>query len=147
MKTLVVYYSRKGYVQEAAMQKVRQENADFLELETIENTAGWYGFANCAKFAVTGKAMTLFPYETDVSAYDKVIICTPVWMGRICSPMAEFMKKEKHNITKAEYVFFHFLPADTNKIADEADRMLRLKRDKVTSVQCMTGKIIKEEEF
>ena len=57
------------------------------------------------------------------------------------------MKKEKHNITKAEYVFFHFLPADTNKIADEADRMLRLKRDKVTSVQCMTGKIIKEEEF
>ena len=38
MKTLVVYYSRKGYVQKLAMQKVRDENADFLEIETIENS-------------------------------------------------------------------------------------------------------------
>ena len=147
MKTLVVYYSRKGYVQKLAMQKVRDENADFLEIETIENTAGWYGSMNCAKFAVTGKEMTLFPYETDISAYDKVIICAPVWFGKVCPPMTEFMKKEKHNISCAEYVFVHFLPADVKKIADDADKTLRLTRDKVTSVQCITGKIIKEEEF
>lgn len=147
MKTLVVYYSRKGYVHQAAMKKIKEENADFLELETIENTAGWYGFLNCAKFAVTDKSMTLFPYETDISSYDKVIICTPVWFGKICPPMLEFMKKEKHNIKCAEYVFVHFLPADVKKIADAADKTLRLTREKVTSIQCVTGHTIKEEEF
>lgn len=147
MKTLVVYYSRKGYVHQAAMKKIREENADFLELDTIENTAGWYGFLNCTKFAITDKPMVLFPYETDVASYDKVIICAPVWCGKICPPMAEFMKKEKHNISCAEYVFVHFLPTDIRKIADAADKTLRLKREKVTSIQCMTGHTIKEEEF
>lgn len=147
MKTLVVYYSRKGYVHDAAMEAIRNENADFLEIDTIENTAGWYGFLNCAKFALTDKPMVLFPYDTDVSAYDKVIICAPVWFSKICPPIAEFMKKEKHNISRAEYIFVHFFPADIKKISDRADKTLRLTRDKVTSIQCINGKIKKQEEF
>lgn len=147
MKTLVVYYSRKGYAQEAAMKKLKDENADFLELETIENTAGWYGFLNCSKFALAKKPMLLFPYDTDIAAYDKVIICAPVWFGKICAPMAEFMQKEKHNIKCAEYIFVHMLPTDVNAIADSADKTLRLTRQKVTSIQYVAGHIIKEEEF
>lgn len=147
MKTLVVYYSRKGYAEDAALKIIRDENADFLEIETIENTAGWYGFLNCSKFAVTDKPMLLFPYNTDISSYDKVIICAPVWFGKICPPMAEFLKKERHNISRAEYVFIHLLPTNVSSIADAADKILRLKRDKVTSIQCIYGHIIKEEEF
>ena len=144
MKTLVVYYSRKGYAEEEALKKIREENADFLEIETVENTAGWYGFLNCTKFAVSKKDMLLFPYDTDVASYDRVIICAPVWFGDVCPPMAQFMKTEKHNIRKAEYIFVHALPVNVRAIADKT---LRLTRDKLTSVQCISGHVIKEEEF
>lgn len=144
MKTLVVYYSRKGYTEGIALEKAKEENADFLCLETIENTAGWYGFRNCLKFAVPKKGMTLFPYEKDVSNYDNVIICSPIWCGSVSSPMREFLNRERHNITRAEYILVHALPVNVNQVADEIDKILRLKRSKLTDIQCVFGNIVKE---
>lgn len=147
MKTLVVYYSRKGYTEEIAMQKVKEENADFLCLDTIENTCGWYGFLNCAKLFLEKKQMVLFPYETDIASYDKVIICSPVWFGKICSPIDEFIKKERHNIKCAEYVLLHSLPENVKGIANYLDTILRIKSESTTSIQCIAGHIIKVEEL
>ena len=152
MKTLVVYYSRKGYVEKIADAKIKAEReagneVDFLSLETISNTAGYDGLRNCLVKIATGGEMELFPYETDVASYDKVIICTPVWGGKVALPMKAFLTKEKHNITQFEYVIVHFLDGNMSAVADEMDVILRKKREKYTSVQCVWGKIKKEEEF
>lgn len=152
MKTLVVYYSRKGYVEKIADAKIKagRENgneADFLSLETLSNTAGFDGFRNCMIKTVSGGEMELFPYETDVASYDKVIICTPVWCGKTALPMKAFLTKEKHNINCAEYVIVSISGGNMDAVAGEMDKILRLKRDKYTSVQCVWGKIKKEEEF
>ncbi len=145
MKTLVVYYSRKGYTESIALEKAKNDNADFLCLETIENTAGWYGFFNCVKFASSKKRMTLFPYETNVGEYDKAVICTPVWCGGISSPMLEFLEREKHNIKSAEYILVHALPMNAETVADEIDKLLDIKRISFTDIQCVLGKTLKEE--
>lgn len=145
MKTLVVYYSRKGYAEQLALERVKEEAADFLALETIENTAGYEGFLNCMKFCLTGKSMTLFPYETDVSAYDKVILCTPVWCGDVSAPMKAFLEKEKHHIREAAYILVHFMPGNVEAVADKMDHILRLKRTKLTQVHCVCGHMLKEE--
>lgn len=152
MKTLVVYYSRKGYVEKIADAKIKAEReagneVDFLSLETISNTVGYDGLRNCLVKIATGGEMELFPYETDVASYDKVIICTPVWGGKMALPMKAFLTKEKHNITCFEYVIVHFLDGNMSAVADEMDVILRKKREKYTSVQCVWGKIKKEEEF
>lgn len=152
MKTLVVYYSRKGYVEKIADAKIKAEReagneVDFLSLETISNTVGYDGLRNCLVKIATGGEMELFPYETDVASYDKVIICTPVWGGKVALPMKAFLTKEKHNITHFEYVIVHFLDGNMSAVADEMDVILRKKRAKYTSVQCVWGKIKKEEEF
>lgn len=152
MKTLVVYYSRKGYVEKIADAKIKAEReagneVDFLSLETISNTAGYDGLRNCLVKIATGGEMELFPYECDVASYDKVIICTPVWGGKVALPMKTFLAKEKHNISCAEYVIVHFLDGNMSAVADEMDVILRKKRAKYTSVQCVWGKIKKEEEF
>lgn len=151
MKTLVVYYSRKGYTEKIAFDKVRSEKekgdeVDFLCLETLSNTAGFDGFRNCLVKSASGGEMELFPYETDVASYDKVIVCTPVWCGKTALPMKAFLTREKHNINKAEYVIVHFLDSNMDAVADEIDKILRLKRDNYTSIQCVWGKIKKEEE-
>ena len=147
MKTLVVYYSRKGYTEQIALEKARNENADFLCLETIENTAGWNGFHNCMKYGISKKGMTLFSYDTDMEDYDKIILCSPVWCGSISAPMLEFISRERHHIHKAEYILLHAFPGNSGAAADEMDKILRLKRDKLTDIQCVLGKILKEEEF
>lgn len=147
MKTLVVYYSRKGYTEKIALAKAKELEADFLAIDTIENVAGYNGFTNCAKAAFSKKNMELFPYDTDVSSYEKVIICAPIWFSGLCSPMQTFIKREKHNIKKAEYIFVHALQTDVSAVAAQTDKILRLKNDKYTSIQCVNGKIKKEEEF
>ncbi|MCD7775445.1 MAG: flavodoxin domain-containing protein [Clostridiales bacterium] len=147
MKTLVVWYSRKGYVREAALEKVKEENADFLELDSIDDDQGYDGFGNCVKSAIKKSAVVLFPYDTDVSSYDKVIICTPVWCGTVASPVRQFITAEKHNIKRAEYVIFHCMPTVCSAVADEMDKILRLKREKCTDIQCIFGKRIKEQDI
>ena len=147
MKTLVVYYSRKGNTENIALAKAKELEADFLAIDTIENVAGYNGFKNCVKFAFSKKDMILFPYDTDISSYEKVIICSPIWFSGLSTPMKTFIKKEKHNIRKAEYIFVHALQTDAKAVAAETDRILRQKNDKYTSIQCVNGKIIKEEEF
>ncbi len=152
MKTLVVYYSRKGYVEKIADAKIKSEReagnkVDFLSLETLSNTAGYDGLRNCLVKIASGGEMELFPYDTDVASYDKVIICTPVWGGKVALPMKTFLTREKHNINCAEYVIVHFLDGNMSAVADETDKILRLKREKYTSVQCVWGKIKKEEGF
>lgn len=152
MKTLVVYYSRKGYVEKIADARIKSERengneVDFLSLETISNTAGYDGLRNCLVNIASGGEMELFPYDTDVASYDKVIICTPVWGGKVALPMKTFLTREKHNINCAEYVIVHFLDGNMSAVADETDEILRLKREKYTSVQCVWGKIKKEEDF
>ena len=147
MKTLVVYYSRKGNTEKIALAKAKELEADFLAIDTIENVAGYNGIKNCAKFTFSKKDMILFPYDTDVSSYEKVIICSPIWFSGLSAPMKAFIKKEKHNISKAEYIFVHALQTNVNAVAAATDRILRLKNDKYTSIQCVYGKIIKEEAF
>lgn len=152
MKTLVVYYSRKGYVEKIADERIKAERengneVDFLSLETISNTAGYDGLRNCLVKIATGGEMELFPYECDVASYDKVIICTPVWGGKAALPIKSFITKEKHNINRAEYVIVSMAGGNTDAVADEMDKILRLKREKYTSVQCVWGKIKKEEDF
>lgn len=152
MKTLVVYYSRKGYVEKIADAQIKGERevgneVDFLSLETLNTTVGYNGLRNCLAKVATGGEMELFPYETDVASYDKVIICTPVWGGKIASPMKTFLTREKHNINCAEYVIVHFLDGNMSAVADSMDKILRLKREKYTSVQCVWGKVKKEEDF
>lgn len=152
MKTLVVYYSRKGYVEKIADARIKSEReagneVDFLSLETLSNTAGYDGLRNCLVKIASGGEMELFPYDTDVASYDKVIICTPVWGGKVALPMKTFLTREKHNISCAEYVIVHFLDGNMSAVADETDKILRLKREKYTSVQCVWGKIKKEEGF
>lgn len=145
MKTLVVYYSRKGYTEQAALQAVKENETDFLCIETAENTAGYNGFLDCMRMVLSKKEPVLFPYDTDIASYDKVIICAPVWCGALCAPMAAFIRKEKHNIKSAEYIFLHLLPGSIAAVADETDQILRLKREKFTAIHCVFGHIIKEE--
>lgn len=148
MKKLYVYYSRKGYVESIALKKAREEGADFLEIETLEDTLGWSGFLNCVNFYTSKKEMKLFPYdEKDLSLYDEFVICTPVWCGGACLPILEFLNNEKDKIKNAKYIIVHALPSDVSKAQKQMDEILNLKDTPYIDIQCAAGKVTKEQNF
>ncbi len=144
MKTLVVYFSRKGYVKKIAQKKADKYNADLLELKTTEPTKGYLGFWWCGRFAMHRWEMPLEEYTVDVLTYDKIIICSPIWVFTFCCPIRAFLKKEKGRIKAADYVFVHYsFPMNYRKTADCADNILSIKHDKLESICCIFGKIMK----
>lgn len=145
MKTPVVYFSRKGYVKKIAEEKAKECGGDILELKTSERTKGWLGFWWCGRFAMHRWEMPLEKYATDVSEYDKLIICSPIWVFDICAPVRSFIMCENGKIKSADYVLVHYsFPMKYTRTAALMDDILGIKHNALTSICCVFGKTLRK---
>ena len=111
-KTLVVFFSRLKYTKKIAYIKADSEKAEIVELKTNVRTHGTLGFWWCGRFAMHKWKMDTLPLTVDLNKFDKVILVTPIWVFRMCSPMRDFIAKNQ-NILKTkevEVIFNHFNP-------------------------------------
>ena len=111
-KALVVYFSRKKFTKKIAYQLADKEKASIRELITKERTEGDLGFWWCGRFAMHKWAMDTEPLDVDLNKFDKFILVTPVWVFKMCSPMRDFIQKNKETLKnkEIEVVFNHFNP-------------------------------------
>ena len=141
-KELVVYFSRMGYTKKIALEKANKTGAEVLELKTKEKTDGTLGFWWCGRFGMHRWGMKLENINVDLKKYNKVTICTPVWVFGISSPIREFCKTNAGEIKSVEYIFTHFMRAKFFNLADEMDGLLKTKRTGVNSVCVRLGKVV-----
>ncbi len=145
MKTLVVFFSRKGYVKSVAESIAAERDADILEIKTTERTAGFLGFWWCGRFGMHRWGMPLEEYSVDVKKYDRVVLCSPVWVFSLSAPMRTFIAENAGKIKAADYVLVHFSgPMRYKKTVAHIDEVLGVKHDQFISVCCMWGKAIKK---
>lgn len=148
MRTLVVYFSRKGYVRRAAARLAAQRGADLMELTTPERTRGILGFWWCGRFGMHRWGMPLDPLTADPSAYDHVVVCSPVWVFSVAAPVRTFLQASAGRIQSAEYVLVHFsFPMRCASIVAEMDRLLGLRHTRCTSIVCQWGRFSRERVF
>lgn len=140
-KILVVYFSRKGYTKKVAYEEANKLKVDILELQTTEKTEGDLGFWWCGRFNMHKWRMPLKKINKDISAYQKIIIVSPIWVFTICAPIREFCYKYQNDINEVEYIFTHFMNAKFKNVADEVDNILNKKRKKYTSIIIRLGKV------
>lgn len=92
MKTcLVVYYSRTGITQEVA-QRIAAGCA--CESERIVDTRarrGVIGYLQCGYEALAHATPPIAPATRDPGDYALVILGSPVWAGRLASPMRSYL--------------------------------------------------------
>lgn len=131
----VVFFSRTGYTKKLAYALANEQGADIIELFTTEKTDGNLGFWWCGRFAMHRWGMAL-AVQTDLSGYDSVTLCFPVWDFGISSPIIEFCKQQRGKLSNVHYVSTHFMKARFEGIADKADEMLDTKRKSYRSF-CM----------
>ena len=147
-KRLVVYFSRMGYVKKAALEEAERTGAEIYEIKTTERTQGTAGFWWCGRFGMHSWEMPIEKGSTDLSAYDHVTVCSPIWVFSICSPIKAFCKEASGKIKEADYIILHHMKTGFDSAADEMNKLLGLKRTGFKSICCKKGRFrtVKEEK-
>ena len=146
-KEIVIYFSRMGYTKKIALEEANKRHAEVIELSTNEHTKGTSGFWWCGRFGMLNKPMVINEIDLNLEDYDKVIIVSPIWVFKVCSPINDFCNKYSGKINNVEYIFTHYMKHSFIKEADKLDNILEIKRTKFISICVRIGKVVKKEEY
>lgn len=140
---LVVYFSRMGYVKKVAYEYANVNKACLYEVKTKEKINGTLGFWWCGRFGMHKWDMPIDEINIDLSSYDEVIICSPIWVFSIAAPIRSFLKKANGKVKNVSYIFVHFTKGKYKITALEADKLIGIKHNELINVSSHMG-IFKE---
>lgn len=146
-KIIVVYFSRLGYTKKIAYEEANKLGAEIIELTTNEHTKNTTGFWWCGRYGMHKWNMEIENININLKKYETVIIVSPIWVFSICAPIRDFCYKYFGDINNVQYIFTHFMKIPFIKVADEVDKILKKRREKLTSICIRLGKIKKYEEI
>ena len=95
MKTIVVYYSNKGSNRYLAKKISRSLSCEMEEIRP---------WLNVFFLFLMNIHLGIRPLKNNIKDYDKVILCGPIWMGKLIPPLRSFMKKYSYRIDKLIFV-------------------------------------------
>ena len=101
METLVIYFSQKGKTKEAAGRIAQLSGADLAEIKTHKSYRMSYRKTvfTALKEILLNERPELDMEIPDISAYDRILIGSPIWCGTI--PNAVFSFLDKVNLKKS----------------------------------------------
>lgn len=95
MKTLVAYYSSSGNNKYLAERIAHDLQCDIEAIKPRMNL-----FLFLILFSLTKTSLGIKGFRHKVIEYDRVIVCSPIWMGMIISPLADFFRRYGKDISK-----------------------------------------------
>lgn len=146
-KRLVVYFSRMGYTRMAALQTAEKTGALLYEVKATERTTGALGFWWCGRYGMHRWAMPIEPITIDLTQFDHVTLCTPIWVFCLAAPMRTFCQQAAGKIKSADYILTHHTHAKYSSAAREMDTLLGLSGTSVVSIACPIGVQKKSQAF
>lgn len=139
-KRLVVYFSRMGYVKKQALEEADRTGAALYEIRSTERTAGTLGFWWCGRYGMHRWAMPIEPVSIDLTAYDHVTLCSPIWVFCLAAPVRSFCQQAAGKIKEADYILVHHQRHRYENAAAEMDALLGIRHTGLQSIQCHAGK-------
>ena len=94
-KGIVIFYSNHGSNRFLAKKISEELNCEIEEIKPR---------LNVQIFLVMGINFGNKRIKADLSVYDKVILCGPIWMGKFVTPLKVFIKKYKQWINQLVFV-------------------------------------------
>lgn len=139
-KRLVVYFSRMGYVKKQAMEEANRTGAFLYEIRAAERTEGTLGFWWCGRYGMHRWAMPIEPITVDVTQYDHVTICSPIWVFALSTPVRSFCQQTSGKIKEADYILVHHQNSRYENAAQEMDALLGIQHTRLRSIRCRVGR-------
>jgi menaquinone-dependent protoporphyrinogen IX oxidase len=90
-RTLIVFYSRSGTTRKIARTLSEALRCDLEEITEPRPRTGFLGYMRSLVEARWRRPSTIAPIGRDVSAYDLVVIGTPVWGWSLSSPVRAYL--------------------------------------------------------
>ncbi len=100
MKILVVFFSRSGRTRRVAEMIARQAGADLEAIAPRQGYGGFFGFFRAGSQAVRRRTPAINRLQKNVTAYDLVVLGTPIWAGHISSPLRTAIVEQKDKIKR-----------------------------------------------
>jgi flavodoxin len=140
MKTLIVFFSLTGNTRKIAQAISDELDGTLEEIQDTRNRNGIAGYLLSIMEALFKKRSKIQEVKHDPSAYDLVIIGTPVWAFNISSPVRTYLEQKKKSINAA--AFFVTCTASggkkvlqdmTNLYGKKASALLEIKEEDIKS--------------
>ena len=93
MKTLTVYYSRSGNTRKVAEAISKNIGGDIEEITEPHGRGGPIGWLRSGREATGEMAASINPPKNDPAGYDLLIVGTPIWGGKLSSPVRTYLTK------------------------------------------------------
>lgn len=108
MKSIIIYYSMSGNVEQTANKIAQQLDAEVLRIEpqTAYRDKGLKKFLWGGKSALMGETPALKPYTFNADEYERIIIGTPVWASTFTPPIRTFIDENKAALTDKHIAMF-----------------------------------------
>lgn len=136
---LIVYFSRMGYVRRLAYAEAQRTGAALYEIRTTERVEGTRGFWWCGRYGMHRWPMPIHPIRIDLSVYDHVTICAPIWVFALAAPVRAFCRQAAGQIREADYIVVHHTGCIYANAAKEMDALLGITHTGLRSVRCRMG--------
>jgi flavodoxin len=95
MKTIVIYYSNKGSNKYLAGKISKEISCSIEEIKPR---------LNIFLLFLMNIHLGIKPLKRNIKEYDKVILCGPIWMGKLIPPLRSFIKKYNNELNKLIFV-------------------------------------------
>ncbi len=138
-RRLVVFFSRMGYVRKKAYEEAERTGAAVYEIRAAERTEGTLGFWWCGRYGMHRWAMPIQPVDIDLTAFDHVTICAPIWVFALAAPVRSFCAQAAGRIREADYILVHHQNSDYANAAEEMDALLGIRHTGLRSIRCRKG--------
>jgi hypothetical protein len=142
-KRLVVYFSRLGYTKKIALEEAERTGAELYEIKVAEKTDGTAGFWWCGRFGMHRWAMPIEELSINLSSYEHITICSPIWVNSLSSPIRAFCQSAKGKIKEADLITVHYQNARYQSALSEAEKLLGIRMTEYRSYRCRTGNVKK----
>ncbi len=94
-RALVAYYSWTGHTRQIAEVIAAELGADVEPISEARAREGWIAYFRSAWEVLREKVVALKKPEKDPSQYDLIVLGTPVWAGRMSSPMRAYILEQR----------------------------------------------------
>jgi len=103
MKTLVVVYSRTGNTLSVAKRIAGELEADLEAIEDKTNRKGILGFLRSGYESLRKKIPPIAEPKHNPDDYELFIIGTPIWAGRMSSPVRAYLMRFRGQLRKVAF--------------------------------------------
>jgi flavodoxin len=97
-KTLLVYYSLSGNTKKVAEEMVRIGGWDIGVIKDTDPRKGTWGYMRSALETLFKMNPAIDYIGNDPGAYDTLVLGSPIWVGRLASPMSSFAHQYKDKL-------------------------------------------------